>query len=303
MAAGRRLLLRQGGRVVLLGLQRAGHRGMYYARTGLYRSPLPPISAAQARRFAETDAQDGARDWAARWTHEFRRGLMDAVEGPLHAGRWTMEPGMPGWSVVQRWQHLRANDGDQGHISWFGYGDPAGGIRDVLPLRRLSPAGAARVKSFRRQVREGIAPPALLWWVSGLNTLAVLDGHDRIVAALAEETTPQVVVLAPAADPRWVSAWQQHRVTEYGHRAGALQAPADEGDQLAALHISNAGRSLAAELADASRAEGRTRAWLLPGGSAAWEREAAQVPGWLNGQCSFRDDQAAAADPDALPGD
>jgi hypothetical protein len=35
---------------------------------------------------------------------------------------------------------------------------------------------AARVRSYRRQVREGIMAPALLWWVSGLNTLLVLDG-------------------------------------------------------------------------------------------------------------------------------
>ena len=191
VAAGRRLLLRQGGQVVLLGLQRAGHRGVYYARTGLYRSPLPPISAALARRFAEIGAGEGAGDWAACWAHQFSRWLRDAVEGPLHVGRWTQAAGMPEWNVPQHWLRLRASDRDQGHISWFGYGDPVEDIRDVLPLRRLSPADAARVKSCRRQVREGIAPPALLWWVSGLNTLVVLDGHDRIVAALAEETCPR----------------------------------------------------------------------------------------------------------------
>lgn len=272
-------MLRQGDRVVLLGRQRAWWRGVYYARTGLYRSPLPPVSAAQARRFGGM-AGDGS-GWAERWAHKFSRRLKAAAEGPLHAGGWTLEPGMPAWSAAQHWGRLWATDRDQGHITWFGYGDPEEDARDVLPLRRLSPAGAARVESYRRQCREGILPPALLWWVSGLNTLLVLDGHDRIMAALAEDTLPLVVVLAPAADPRWVSAWQQGRVHEYQKRLEALQPLAGAGDQLAALKIGNASRHLAAELANAARAEGRTRAWLLPGGRATWDQEAARIPGWL----------------------
>jgi len=38
-------LLRQADRIVLLGLQRTRHLGVYYARTGQYRSPLPAIRA------------------------------------------------------------------------------------------------------------------------------------------------------------------------------------------------------------------------------------------------------------------
>ncbi|MCZ7426935.1 hypothetical protein O7607_14465 [Micromonospora sp. WMMA1949] len=48
-AGGRRLLIRQADRVVLLGRQRACALGVFYARTGLYRSPLPPVAAAHPR--------------------------------------------------------------------------------------------------------------------------------------------------------------------------------------------------------------------------------------------------------------
>jgi hypothetical protein len=267
-------LLRQGDRVVLLGRQGAYRQGVHYARTGLYRSPLPPVSAGQARRLRGI-AEDGG-DWAARWVHQFSGWLKSAVEGPLHAGLWTLETGMPTWSSDRYWRRLQATDRDQGHITWVGFGDNNEDARDVLPLRRLSPADAGRVKSYRRQFHEGILPPALLWWVSGLNILLILDGHDRVMAALAEDALPQVAVLAPADDPFSPSAWWQTRVHGYQKHVEAWQPLTARGDLVAARKIRTASRQLARELS-AARTGGRTRAWLLPGGRATWDREAAQV--------------------------
>ncbi|WP_433494445.1 hypothetical protein ACQP26_28435 [Micromonospora sp. CA-248089] len=230
---------------------------------------LPPITAAHARRVRETSTDDDA--WAARWAHRFTDRLQAAEDGPLHSGRWTLARGMPGWGVPEHWQRFQAVDPDRGHITWFGYGDPDEDQRDVLPLRRLSPASAGRVRSYRRQLREGILPPALLWWVSGLNTLLVLDGDDRITAALAEQAVPEVLVLAPAADPELASAWQRRLVREY---VGRMTSPHPaRGDSVS--------RKLATALGDIARTEGRTRAWPLPGGPAAWERYATDLaPGW-----------------------
>lgn len=274
VTSGRRFLVRQADRVALLGEQRADHRGVYYARTGRYRSPLPPFTATAARRVRETSVDDAAR--AARWTHLFADLLQAAGEGPLHTGRWVLAWGMPGWSVAGHWQRLNVIDPDRGHITWFGFSDPIEDQRDILPLRRLSPVDAARVRSYRRQVREGVLPPALLWWVSGLNTLLVLDGHDRIAAALAEGAPPEVVVLAPAPDPTWVSGVQEHLTRGYEGRMRAVQTVADRGECRVEGHVANVTRRFAGQLGDVARTEGRTRAWLLPGGRAAWEREAAQ---------------------------
>ena len=188
---------------------------------------------------------------------------------------------MPSWSVAAYWQRLTVVDPDRGHITWFGYGDPDEDQRDILPLRRLSPSTAARVKSCRRQLREGVMPPALLWWVSGMNTLLVLDGHDRIVAALAEQALPPVVVLAPAVDPLWASGANTHLVREYEGRVEHLQDVAAHGDAFAGTHIVNITGKFAEQLNDVARSEGRSRAWLLPGGRAAWEQQAARlVPDW-----------------------
>jgi hypothetical protein len=100
------------------------------------------------------------------------------------------------------------------------------------------------------------------------------------MAALAEDALPQVAVLAPADDPLSASARQQFQMHAYQKRVEALQPLAAEGDSMAALKIRTASRHLAQELTDGARAVGRTRAWLLPGGRATWDREAAQVAGW-----------------------
>jgi hypothetical protein len=130
--------------------------------------------------------------------------------------------------------------------------------------------------------------------LSGLDTLLVLDGHDRIAAALAECTLPAVVVLAPAPDPFMASAAHEHLVREYEGRH--LQAAADHGDELTDTHIANVSRRFAGQLNEVMRSEGRTRAWPLPGGTAVWERHAAQlVPDWTMGRATSDVPLAGAA--------
>src|SRR6202000_1151330 len=162
--------------------------------------------------------------------------------------------GMPKWTVPGHWPNLLTFDPDRGHITWFGYGDPDEDAREVLPLRRLSPPDAPRVKSYRRQYRGGVLPPALLWWVSGMDSLLVLDGHDRIVAALAEGAVPEVLVLAPPMDDRWVAAVQADRIRAYEGRMAHFAAQGDTA------RIARHSRDFAADLRNAERTEGRTRA-------------------------------------------
>lgn len=38
--------------------------------------------------------------------------------------------------------------------------------------------------------------PVLLWWISGLDCYVILDGHDRILAAIAEDREPPFMALA-----------------------------------------------------------------------------------------------------------
>jgi hypothetical protein len=70
----------------------------------------------------------------------------------------------------------------------FGSGHANFDNRSILAfiLRRMSPETSARVKWRRKKAREGLLPPVLLWWFSGLVSYIVLDGHDRLLAAALE---------------------------------------------------------------------------------------------------------------------
>jgi hypothetical protein len=52
------------------------------------------------------------------------------------------------------------------------------------------------VKMRRKRVRERRLPPLVVWWCRGLYSHVLLDGHDRLHAALLEDVSPDIVVLA-----------------------------------------------------------------------------------------------------------
>jgi hypothetical protein len=69
----------------------------------------------------------------------------------------------------------------------------------LVLTRPLSDANDGRVKMWRKRAREGRLPPLLTWWCRGLYAHVLLDGHDRVHAALLEGITPDVIVLADAS--------------------------------------------------------------------------------------------------------
>ncbi|MEU2073162.1 hypothetical protein [Streptomyces sp. NPDC013489] len=274
-ADGRRLVLMQGAAPVLFARQRATHRGLHYARTGRYVSPLAPLRAERARAVAEFGAP-GTTEWRRRWAAHAEAELRGAAEGPLHAGDWLLLPDVHRWFNAVNWPKLLAHDPDRGHLTWFGYGDPEEDARDLLPLRALSAPEAPRVKAYRRQYREGVLPPVFAWWISGLHSPVVLDGHDRVTAVLAEGGRPEVLILSRAVvDPASVALLAARPVEEYEKRVAALEGP------LAASRIAHQSRRLADDLTALVSGYDRTVAWPFPGGAPAWDAAAAtHVPGW-----------------------
>ncbi|KPC63914.1 hypothetical protein [Streptomyces chattanoogensis] len=285
VADGRRLVLLQGGdrgdRVVVLARQRVTHRGVHYARTDRYASPLPPLRAGLARTHREACPDDDDA-WFARWANHFADGLRDSANGPLHEGDWQMTRGMPPrWDVAENWERLPHHDPAIGHITWFGYGDPDEDRRDLLPLRPLSAPDAPRVKAYRRQYREGVLPPVLLWWVGGLDSLVLVDGHDRLAAALAEGGRPAVLALARETSERWVRWMAGPVIDDYERRLAPLERACADGDALATVLAGAAGRKLGQQLHDLDATPDLTRSWPLPGGVNAWEDLArTHAPGW-----------------------
>lgn len=198
MCAGRRLLVRQSGAPVLLAEVSPGWGGFRYARADTFRSALPPLRASEARRLGDGS---GARPWHMRWAHRFVSLLERSTRSPLHRGRWALrvEPEDVVTDAARadaQWEPLLMS-APVGGVDWLRQGGSP-----VIALRRLSPPESARVKSWRRQARDGVLPPVLLWWVSSICGYVILDGHDRLQAALAERMWPAYLTLGmlPAAD-------------------------------------------------------------------------------------------------------
>lgn len=253
-----RLLLRQSSAPVLLALVAADRSGVDVVRTGHYRSQIPPLRAAQARHLA-----GGPTRWAYRFAE-----LLEATAGPLHNGSWllrtrTLPPYVLREDLVRNYPATV--------LDWFGQG-----WNGAIPLRRLSEPDAPRVKAYRRQVVEGHLPPILLWWVSGLDGYLVLDGHDRLVAALAERVEPPVLVLDRAQATVDRDAWLAALTARY-ERALDLTAPHFAvGGAEAQAGLS---RSFGRDIELSASAVGRTRAWQLP--AAEWNDIAArETPDW-----------------------
>ncbi|MFI5937623.1 hypothetical protein [Actinoplanes sp. NPDC051494] len=239
VASGRRMLVRQSERVILLARVHPHNYDVELVRTGGYRSPLPPLRADDARRVT-----------VAGWEQRFAGWLRESDIGPLYAGRWCLSEGRLGHDLVREWPATT--------LDWFG-----AGWHGTVPLRPLSgPADA----------REGSLPPLLLWSVTGLDGYLLLDGHDRLVAAQAEGMRPAVLVLATEYvlepdEARRATAYQQTALDRAAEQV-TLGVPGAE-----AAH-----RSLRLHLAGLPPLAARTRAWPLPGGAAEWDRLAAAAP-------------------------
>nr|WP_260859710.1 hypothetical protein [Streptomyces cupreus] len=155
------------------------------------------------------------------WPHQYARRLEESDGTPLRDGRWELarrdrfEPGVWTEDFVREWP--------TGRLGLY----CGGGWHGVLPLRRLSAPAAARVKAYRKHAREGTLAPVLLWWVTFLDGWVILDGHDRAVAALAEERVPECVQLSQVPDEgQWRRAAEE--VTEaHEHRMRGLAVRPD----------------------------------------------------------------------------
>ncbi|MFI6853318.1 hypothetical protein [Streptomyces sp. NPDC050416] len=136
-------------------------------------------------------------------------------------------------------------------------------------MRPLSPPDAPRVKACRRRAREGRLAPVLLWFVTPLDGWLILDGHDRAVAAPAEGSDTECVVLARPVDD---DVWRRLRnlTDEYERRTAApARRPGAADHRLA--------EGLGTALADPPCETARTVARPLPGGTAAWDDLAARA--------------------------
>jgi hypothetical protein len=272
-------VLRQADTIVLMAKVDVDRIGVEYTLTGRFCSPIPPVRAAHA---GAVGARDVGSVWQARWGHHFASALTAAAGGPLHAGRWVISAEVSHLQstsrtrdVTQRWSYLLLPQ-HRGSIDWF----TSNGAWQILPLRRLATPDDGRVKSYRKQAREGILAPVLLWWISGLDCYAVLDGHDRLVAAVAEEQEPPLLALSSVSH-RQVARDTEAAVDRYTTTAQVMQHQVAAGTPGSAEALGAANRRFARDLRTIETGYGATRAWPLRGGTTTWNDLAkAQAPDW-----------------------
>ncbi|AOR34691.1 hypothetical protein BFF78_29840 [Streptomyces fodineus] len=248
---GRLTAIRQGERPVLLGALTGDGccHDLHLHRLDGYRSPLPPIESARMRS-------------EVNWVHQYARWLEASGQGPWYDGRWELSPRTVFEPAV--WTADFVRDWPGGLLELY----CGGGWHGILPLRRLCEPDAARVKAYRKHVRDGTLAPVLLWWAPSLDGWLILDGHDRAVAALAEGRTPPCVVLTRLRDEELWRRDAEEMTEGHRRRMERLAArPATPGTerQRAAME-QGYGRALA----DLPYEPSGIRTWPLPGGAPAW---------------------------------
>ncbi|MFE5208904.1 hypothetical protein [Streptomyces sp. NPDC056600] len=267
-----RMLLTQETRPVLLAAVSGDHCEVRFWRTDAYRSVLPPWRADTARDLA------GRPD---RWAHRFAEGLAATPGGPLHDGRWLLTPqGPPHWNRGSRppteyWGEMIVEGHPDGSVDWFSFH----GDWTLLPLRPMPGEDDARVKAYRKQAREGVLPPVLLWWVSGLYCHVVLDGHARLAAALAESVDPPLLHLVRTAPGDEVVAGTRRAVEWYEAELARFAALRVRHGDVVPDGAGSAGPVLARRLEELRTATRPTWAWPLPGGTEGWRRVVRETTG------------------------
>jgi len=240
-------------------------------------SILAPIPFEDARRHASTDPMEGSRTWA----RAFAKELLLSPTSPLWNGPMFVGP-TPGFLGNAR-PRVRTTGriavpaavglGDvptlpgHGSTEWD-FGDPL----PPLPLRTLSSETSARVKAYRKLVREGCLPPLVLLWITGFDRYVILDGHDRLLAALLEGKAPPCMAVLGLSEHGYPKDTKRNAamVAQIERSLALAQKPIEGTRPRRGFTIDDANRLLVEAFDDRPCLYLATRAWPLAAGTASW---------------------------------
>ncbi len=204
-----RLRLRAGSEPILWARIEEHYEGVWLLRRATTESPavVRPIRASDAR----------AIDTTPGWLRFFASELAASPRSPLDRGTWHLTEVLGAPEAPPEIPRVRelARAPERSRLEYFRWGVSASNA--VFPLRSLEAADAARVKAWRKHARAGTLPPVLVWFVCGAETPLLIDGHDRLRAALAEGVTPRAVVLWQSVerDDREADRWRASVAESY----------------------------------------------------------------------------------------
>lgn len=130
----------------------------------------------------------GTPEYIGWWTRYFARELLASACTPLGTGRHALLARAS--LLIKPELEILLGQGTQFELSWDHH------YVGLLQLRAPSASDDGRVKMWRKRAREGRLPPVLVWWSNGLHVHVVLDGHDRLHAALLEGIAPDIIALS-----------------------------------------------------------------------------------------------------------
>lgn len=196
-------------------------------------SPLAPIQAAdleEVRRAIEASDLPEARARRIAWTRYFARRLGQTRYRMLWEGRWSLDPTLDysaSRAAVRTRDEAVALYEQAMHAHAFEVSH-----RDLAypwPLRIASHPDSARVKRWRKAARQDLLPPILCMRVEPLLADVILDGHDRLHAALLEGKRAEFIRLEYISErviPSEEQAAMRERVErEFGYTRGLDLSP------------------------------------------------------------------------------
>ncbi|EYF06397.1 hypothetical protein [Chondromyces apiculatus] len=266
---------------------------------------VPPLSAAATDAITDAisdtiDGAPGSEAWWKAWARNAARTLAASPRTPLYPGSWQITPArakdVPGLPLppparvetfssthlspnALRWARDPEDDppglapaalgGRLAWESWFTTGSNA-----LVRMRDHSPPDAARVRAWAKRARAGTLPPVLTLNVSGLDMYLLLDGHDRLRAALLENAPVGfLIVSAVRSHPRRPDVQRQeallHELARKRPPTARRPPPSTETENKLVVDAFDTRPWMSH----------RSRAYPLPGGVEAWEREVAAQPG------------------------
>lgn len=201
---------------------------------------LPAINSADV----ESAKRTGRANWLGHWCRHFARELLARPTPLIAPGRWLLRPMeqvKPTAPYVldrqlpfEQWHFRTPACGEQIGVSWTLHSEDFPDLQapekvtlvdwwwggHLLLARYPVDPTSGRVKWWRKKCREGALPPVLVWFIGGLASFVILDGHDRLQAALAEGIQPQFLVLSQIRDQVYTP---DHKVREQTLSSLALQ--------------------------------------------------------------------------------
>lgn len=229
-------------------------------------------------------AAPGTVAWWRHWSRWFMEEMVASGRSPLRPGLWWVAP--VGCRDVQslavadarrrratlpsRWDAartfiLRARGPQWSEPLFYEDWYRDDGSHALLPMRLPSREDSGRVKAWRKRAREGTLPPVLVHFIGALDMFALLDGHDRYAAALAEGVpVPWLHATAMTLSPVSLDERKQSAIVREVERLSGLERP----PPTASLNALYAGA-----FDDRPWPSRMSYGRLLPGGARRWDEE------------------------------